>query len=65
MLLPALKDSEYISKIIVVPMGIDGQSEGELSSKNTFKIRYVTTGTNNVWPDGTVNTGRAISIPMQ
>lgn len=65
MILPTLQDGEYISKVIVVPMGTDGQTEGEWAPETSFRLIYRITGNNNTWPDGTPATGKAVSIPMQ
>lgn len=39
--LPTLNDGEYINKIVVVPMGTDGQSEGEWPSENALRLEYL------------------------
>ncbi|MGG5372746.1 bacterial Ig-like domain-containing protein [Enterococcus sp. AZ196] len=52
--LPNLNENEFISEIVVVPMGTDGQTEGELPSKNGFRINYTAKNwDSNTWPDGT------------
>lgn len=38
--LPQLNDGEYIHKVVVVPMGADGNSEGEWLAKNGFMLGY-------------------------
>lgn len=52
--LPSLNENEFISEIIVVPMGTDGNTEGELPSKNGFRINYSAKNwDSDTWPDGT------------
>lgn len=51
--LPSLTESEFISEIVILPMGADGNTEGELPSKNGFKISYTAKNWDaDTWPDG-------------
>lgn len=62
--LPELVDGEYISKVIVVPMGADGNSEGEWLAKNGFLLGYGHKGWKDAtWPDGS-STGATSIITM-
>lgn len=52
--LPSLNENEYIDKIHIIPMGIDGETEGHLSSLNGIGINYTAKNwPNGKWPDGT------------
>jgi hypothetical protein len=46
--LPSLNENEYIDKIHIIPMGIDGETEGHLSSLNGIGINYTAKN----WPNG-------------
>ncbi|MCL2281182.1 MAG: hypothetical protein FWC25_00780, partial [Dehalococcoidia bacterium] len=54
--LPTLSPTEYINKIIVIPMGTDGlpASEGLWPSMNGISLQYTARAwAGGVWPDGT------------
>lgn len=51
--LPTLKINEYISQIIVSPMGTDGRTLNSLPPGNAMVLEYyVKNWANNQWPDG-------------
>ncbi|WP_394899651.1 InlB B-repeat-containing protein, partial [Clostridium tertium] len=56
--LPTLQMNEYISKVTITPMGIDGKTEGDWPSGNGFGVTYSSKNwVGNKWPNGT-------TIPM-
>lgn len=51
--LPALEENEYLDKVHIIPMGLDGNSEGHLTSLNGIGINYTAKNwPNGQWPDG-------------
>lgn len=59
--LPILNDGEYISEMTLVPMGVDGLTEGNLSPGNGFGINFFFKSFGTEWPDGAPVTGQVIS----
>lgn len=55
MKLPVLSKTEYIKKVVVIPMGLDGNTEGELPSLNSFWVNYKikSSAVDGTFPDGT------------
>ncbi|MDR0875660.1 MAG: InlB B-repeat-containing protein, partial [Clostridiales Family XIII bacterium] len=55
-----LPTGQYISRIVVTPLGIDGSSVGHLSSMNAFNIYYKWQGWESAtYPDGTTLPARS------
>ncbi|MBX8935984.1 InlB B-repeat-containing protein [Enterococcus gilvus] len=52
--LPSLGAQEYIDKVTVIPMGLDGTAEGDWVPDTGFAIRYTAKNWDSgKWPDGT------------
>ena len=64
--LPALQENEYISRVIVTPMGTDGLHEGEYAPQNAISISYTAKNwETDFWPDGTaIPANRASLVNM-
>lgn len=64
--MPVLGANEFISKVIVTPMGADGNQEGDWSPGNIIGLKYQPKAwPNQLWPDGTPVTKTPTSVMMK
>ncbi|MBO1307230.1 InlB B-repeat-containing protein [Enterococcus sp. 669A] len=63
--MPELQSGEYISKVIVTPMGANGTQEGEWLPGNLISLKYQPKAwPNQTWPDGTRVPDRPSTVTM-
>lgn len=63
--MPELQSGEYISKVIVTPMGANGTQEGEWLPGNLISLKYQPKAwPNQIWPDGTRVPDRPSTVTM-